>query len=123
MRSWSKSRTALVFIVAFVVAVSISDLATASDLCIANGGVTLVGKGFGVPLRGKCKPWLGYVVNFETGPNSSTGTACTASDGSHVAIDVTTMYPGSSDTIFNTIMLPIPLGAAGATFSSSGFSP
>jgi hypothetical protein len=118
METWSRPRLALIVILASAAVVGSLGPATASDFCITNIE-TLVGKGFRLPPRGKCKPWLGYTVNGEGGPNSATGTACTAADGSHATIDVTTMYPASGDTIFATIMLPLPLGS-GATLRESG---
>jgi hypothetical protein len=121
MRNWSRSRLTIIVALASAMALDSVVLASASDFCITNGD-TVVGKNFRIPSKGKCKPWLGYTVNDEGGPNSGTGTACTASDGSHVTIEITTMYPASGDTIFATIMLPLPLGS-GATFGESGLIP
>jgi len=119
MRSRSPSRLAFIVMLASIIEVGALNLAAGSDFCITNIE-TMVGKGFHVPPRGKCKPWLGYTINGEGGPNSGTGTACTAADGSHVAITVTTMYPASADTIFTSITLPLPLGTGTPTFSETG---
>jgi hypothetical protein len=68
----------------------------AADYCIksvnAPISVTYVAKAFAVPPKGTCRTWSGFCVSGCSPDNSQTGSACTASNGSHVTFALTTMY-------------------------------
>lgn len=66
----------------------------AEDYCITQSGAvnaTYVGKQFKLPAAGKCEAWYGFCHGCSP-DNVQTGTACTASDGSHVSFVITTAY-------------------------------
>ena len=78
--------------------------AQAADYCIHGVdvlaplgiNVTYVGKGFKLPKADQCQDWSGF-CSFGCSPdNVQTGTACTASDGSHVSFVITTAYLASN---------------------------
>jgi hypothetical protein len=65
--------------------------ALAKNYCISgfpNKSYSLVGQGFTLPAKGKCKAWIGF--NPEGGNWPTTGTGCTSSDGSNFSLTVTT---------------------------------
>ena len=103
-----------------------------ADYCltsVANPTYVLVGRGFIIPGKGKCKPWVGFTA--QAGFNSPTsGTACRATDGSHLGLTLTTSFPeaqGASagfveiDSI--TLALPAQTGTSNSTHFSSGGTP
>jgi hypothetical protein len=59
--------------------------AHAADLCLSIPnffGVTpLVGKGFRVPSRNRCKPFNGFTLGSSGFPSFVVGTGCTSADG------------------------------------------
>ena len=78
---------------AFVALMAVN--ARAQGYCIKPGPPfstsTYVGIGFKVPPPGKCANWLGFCTGCSP-DNIQTGTACTASGGSHVSFVITTAY-------------------------------
>jgi hypothetical protein len=70
--------TALAFLVALM-SVVFPQIASGKDLCLTTVGVTLVGVNVGIPSKGTCKPWPGFVVDQPD--NILTGVICTTSDG------------------------------------------
>lgn len=65
--------------------------ALAKNYCISgfpNKLYSLVGQGFAIPAKGKCKTWVGF--NPEGANWPTTGTGCTSSDGSNFSLTVTT---------------------------------
>jgi len=94
--------------------------AHAADFCLKHwrGGpgkyFFMVGKGFRVPAKGRCKPFIGVSVSDQA-PDifDFTGSACTASDGSTVHFVLTEMDRAASTVGFVHIMLPLPLGPLG----------
>jgi hypothetical protein len=69
------------------------------DYCIhgvSSIDVTYVGKQFKIPAAGKCETWSGFCRSGCSPDNVQTGTACTASDGSHVSFVITTAYLASN---------------------------
>jgi hypothetical protein len=84
--------TALIVIASF--SLPAIALAKTKNYCInfnaAPGQVILVGQGFSLPSKGKCKAWLGSVsgsaatFNFPVG-----GNGCTSSDGTNFSLTVT----------------------------------
>jgi hypothetical protein len=94
--------------------------ASAADFCIRHyrpgyqAFFDMVGKGFKLPSKGRCKPFLGFASSTQT-PDAFdvTGSACTASDGSAVHFVLTELSRGSSSVSFIAIELPLPLGPSG----------
>lgn len=83
--------------------------ASAKDLCLLVGGaVTLVAKGTGVPTKGTCKPWAGFIP--EEPGNILTGVVCTTSDGSQLQANQYTSIAG--EELLSVISLP---GGSGTT--------
>jgi hypothetical protein len=76
------SSTALAFAAILVI---VPHLARAGDTCFRlNQTVTLVGKNFKIPGRGKCKPLAGFLQEDNT---FWFGGACASSDGTTAHID------------------------------------
>ena len=84
--------------------------AQAGDFCITETSApsnVFIGKSFRIPPKGKCKAWIGFTPNIFTFPN--TGSACTASDGSHVTFNIAaTVLDGAADgeAAFFDVSLP-----------------
>jgi hypothetical protein len=94
--------------------------AHAADFCIKHWRVgegvyfDMVGKGFRVPGKGRCKPFVGFSASAQDpGVYDETGSACTATDGSKVRFVLTEMDRASSNVTFFEISLPLPLGPSG----------
>jgi hypothetical protein len=76
--------------------------ARAGDLCLDAAGVStptlsrpvIIGRGFTLPKKNKCKPFNG-VMSATASPRASavTGTACTSFDGSNVTLTLTATLP------------------------------
>lgn len=70
------------------------------DFCVAvnggfgSGGTSFVGKGFTLPVGGKCKPWSGIMKTASTVVGTSTGAACLSNDQKLLTVTVTTTAPG-----------------------------
>ena len=88
----------IVIIIATAIAgaTATAKLAWATDFCLESTapGFIWVGKGFTLPGRGHCKPWIGFVYGMAG--SQSIGSACVAFDGSHVTftINTSTPFPG-----------------------------
>jgi hypothetical protein len=95
----------LVLLVAFAIAPTAS---WAADYCVTFPTVpdyVLVGRGFIIPLKGKCRTWTGFAL--QSGSNSPTsGTGCTSSDGSNLTLGLTTMQ--GTAVIFDAVSLALP---------------
>ncbi|HZT07797.1 MAG TPA: hypothetical protein VFC51_12255 [Chloroflexota bacterium] len=67
---------------------AIGTTAVAKDFCInvPDLGITYVGKGFRIPGKGRCKGFDGILLSADH-LRVGGGTACTASDGSHVTFN------------------------------------
>ncbi|HZR81488.1 MAG TPA: hypothetical protein VFD92_10370 [Candidatus Binatia bacterium] len=111
-KSWKKALAGAAAIVA--VAVASAQAARAADFCVdyvaAGGTRTLVGKGFKAPSAGKCKPFTGFTT-WQGLTRPLYGTACTASDGSHLHFGLSGV--GGTNGVYYNVDLPLPLGAAG----------
>lgn len=68
--------------------------AHAGDLCLDAAGANpptfekpvIIGRGFTVPKKNKCKPFVGVIVTrIPALPSSVTGSACTSFDGANVS--------------------------------------
>jgi hypothetical protein len=101
-----KSLTRTVALVAIlVVAPSVS---RAGDYCLTfpnEPSFTLVGRGFTIPPKGKCKAWIGF-SSQDNSNNPSTGTGCTSSDGSNLSIGITTME--GDIVLFDSASMALP---------------
>ncbi len=80
----------------------------AKNYCISgfgNPSYILVGIGFTVPGKGKCKPWAGFVAegNFPTA-----GMGCTSSDGSNLSLTLTTGDAPDGWVEIDVISLSLP---------------
>ena len=63
-------------------------LASAKNFCITgfpNSSYIMLGQGFTVPKKGKCKVWIGFV---EEPLIASTGTGCTSTDGTELTLSI-----------------------------------
>jgi hypothetical protein len=115
------NRIALVVTVGIAVAVAeVSAARAASDYCISLGppisaGTTYVGKQFKLPMTGKCESWNGFCVGCSL-DNVQTGTACTASDGSHVSFQLTTAYLATNRQ-FDWVRLDLPSETGGGNLN------
>ena len=76
----------------------------AKDLCIQNnifgGGAPIVGKGFTLPGKGKCKPFVGFI-----GSSGATGSACTSTSGN---VTHFTIYDNAVEVVWFDLILPLP---------------
>ena len=83
--------------------------ALAKNYCISgfpNTSYTLVGQGFTLPPKGKCKTWVGF--NPEGGNWPTTGTGCTSSDGTSFSLTATTGAESSGFAEIDAISLALP---------------
>jgi hypothetical protein len=96
-------------VLALTLALMLPGLAAAKDFCITinSSSYILTGKSFVAPMKGKCKPWTGLVIQsgFD-GP--SAGTACVSSDGTRLNLTVTTTFPEDNALYFDSISLALP---------------
>ena len=113
------SRRLGVLAAAIGLATGLAGTAGAADVCIKyyipylKFSLTIVGKGFRVPSKGRCKPFFGYSME-----GGVTGSACTSSDGSKANFTLTQIVGSTGETSFFHVALPLPLGdLAGAEFS------
>ena len=85
------------FAMAATLMAGLAGAAHASDYCIDvfdGGTYTVVGKGFRVPGKNRCKPFMGFTTQgFDV-----TGSACTAADGSHMQVVLTESARGSGSS-------------------------
>jgi hypothetical protein len=96
-----------------VAALGVFGCATA-DFCVRGNKPTLpsidvvyAGKAFTVPAAGQCALWTGFCQSGCSPDNVQTGTACTASNGSHVSFGITTFY-SPSNRQWDWIRLDLP---------------
>ena len=89
----SRIRVTTVLIVIASFSIPAIALAKTKNYCInlsGVGGLRIVGQGFSLPSKGKCKAWQGFlsasaaVVNFPV-----IGNGCTSSDGTNFSLTVT----------------------------------
>lgn len=83
--------------------------AMAKNFCISgfpNPAWVLVGQGFVIPPKGKCKPWTGF--NTEVGNAPSAGVGCTSSDGANLALTVTTTSGPIGFAEIDAVSLALP---------------
>ena len=119
------SKSAIAILGASVFTLMLPGLSVAKDLCLTIGSGSppylLIGKGFTVPSKGKCKPWTGLTEQGPTVGSStnspSAGTACTSSDGSHMNLTITTSFPSSGDFFLDSISVALP-GLTGTDFNA-----
>src|SRR5215510_1805269 len=96
-------RIVLIFTAVLALAGSAS-LAQAADLCVqvhlpmGTFQGHLVGKGFKVPSKNKCKPFNGFMEPGHHFGAMAVGTGCTKADGSLFRLHVTTHAADSSVT-------------------------
>jgi hypothetical protein len=108
MRSTRFVVISLALVLSFV---GIPQAKAVDDYCINLGppianGTKYVGKKLKLPKPGKCTAWQGYCVGCSP-DNVQTGTACTASDGSHVSFQLTTAYLATNRQ-FDWVRLDLP---------------
>jgi hypothetical protein len=79
----------------------------AGDFCIDEGGGSIwVGKNFRLPRPGQCKPWHGFLLTSFSNVSLSTGTGCTASDGTKFRLHLSNIR---ENVVFEDyIILPLP---------------
>ena len=91
----SHSRALALAVIAMGI-ISFAGQSNAADYCIKSTSgpvnVTYVGKAFTVPAKGTCRTWSGFCATGCSPDNAQSGSACTASNGSHVTFALTTTY-------------------------------
>lgn len=83
-------------------------IASAKNYCIGgfpNTAYILLGAGFKIPPKGSCRAWIGF---NKQGHSASSGTACTASDGSDVNFSITTGTESGGFAEIDAINLSLP---------------
>ena len=102
-------KSAVTILGASVFALMLPGLSAANDMCLTINSSTyvLVGKGFIVPPKGKCRPWTGLTAQSNTNSPSS-GTGCTSSDGSHLNLTITTSFPDFGLFFLDSVTLSLP---------------
>lgn len=125
------SKSVITILCAAVFGLMLPGLSAAKDFCLTINSSTyvLIGKGFTVPLKGRCKAWTGLTVQSNTN-SPSAGTGCTSSDGSHLNFTITTTFPDSGLFFLDTITLTRPamtgtdfnveIGSTPGSFSAVG---
>ena len=96
----------------------------AKDYCLTNGSIQLIGIGFTVPKKNSCKSWVGFAFTSR-GNSPSTGTGCTAKDGSTLNLTITTSEPERAGDVYIdsvTLALPAQTGTSYETRVSTGLS-
>ena len=103
----------------------------AKNYCIGgfpNSAYILVGIGFTVPAKGKCKQWTGFNAD---GPLATAGVGCTSSDGSNLSLTLTTGSSGFVEIDVVGLSLPSQTGGVASqvlesnavtSYSASGIS-
>ena len=106
---FTKGRT-LILVLALVLATAAA--VQARDLCLTIpnffGAVPLVGKGFRVPPRNRCKPFNGFTQGGSGIPTFVAGTGCTSADGFafHLAFTAHSTTSGNPLTGYCAFILP-----------------
>lgn len=84
----------------------------AQDWCVRTPAeIDYIGRRVRIPAAGRCMPWIGYTAAPGIPANAASGALCTASDGSHVSLTITTAFPqapGSSRVLFESFRFPLP---------------
>jgi hypothetical protein len=95
-------------------------LASAKNFCISgfpNPSYIMLGQGFTVPKKGKCKVWIGFV---EEPLIASTGTGCTSTDGTELMLSITSSTStGFSEVDGIALSLPSLSGSDDAQVTES----
>lgn len=109
-------RRSLVFgPIAVLLVLRLAAVAHARDYCLDNDAFVL--KGFAVPSKGHCRQVVGY--QQLVGVNVLTGGACTAGNGSHVAIQFNLQFdPNSPSDRLYMFEFPLPLPTTQGTLHS-----
>lgn len=121
----------LPFLVAFAFVVeALCGVANAEDYCIDFGTLfhRIVGKGFRMPSRGRCKPFYGFVLDglAPTTNAQVTGSVCVRDDGTKANVHVARGHtefsssPVSSVTYSGSLTLPAGTGTLRVIFAQSG---
>jgi hypothetical protein len=98
-----------------------SGIAGAVDYCVTfqqePENLVFVGRGFKVPAKNTCRPWIGFTAqNGENSPSSGTG--CTSSDGKEMSLMFTTAFPQDGDHFEeDQIVISLPAGTAADSFT------
>jgi hypothetical protein len=86
-------------------------VARAKDYCVSLPSAPnyiLVGQGFSIPPKGQCKPWTGFCLQLQEN-SPSVGTGCTSSDGTHLALAISTSFPENvGQFVTDSIDLTLP---------------
>lgn len=90
------------------------------DYCVTVGSTQLIGKGFSIPAKNSCKSWVGFAFTFQ-GNSASSGSGCTAADGSTFNLTITTSEAEQAGAVFIdsvTLALPAQTGTDNETYVS-----
>lgn len=102
----------------------------ALSLCIdlaggaSRGGGTYVAQGLALPANGTCKPWSGFMKTGSDVVGTTSGTACTSSDGRTMTASLATTNPsffGPGSVVSDHIRL-CPTGTCATGVSSAAVS-
>jgi hypothetical protein len=85
--------------------------------CITTStGQVYVGLKVKIPLKGKCVAWSGFCSTGCSPDNVQTGTACTASDDSHVSFEINTAYLASNRQ-WDWVRVDLPANTGSGNFN------
>src|SRR5215469_7196170 len=98
-------------LIVVIAALVLSSSTARADYClnINSGAYIIVGRGFTVPAKGKCKAWVGFSAQSNDN-QPSTGTGCTSSDGMTLNFTLITSFAESIGAAFSqdAIVLNLP---------------
>jgi hypothetical protein len=91
---------------AMVLGLAFSTAALAGDLCIdaqsnppTLAAPVIIGRGFKIPKKNKCKPFMGVMAtSIPARPSAVTGAACTSFDGLNVTFTLVATLPPPDST-------------------------
>jgi hypothetical protein len=128
---WNKVKSLgdRVMILAILV-LATAGVSQAGDYCITFdgiSGVAVVGRGFTIPAKGKCKVWTGFTGGSLVTQNiPSGGAGCTSSDKSHLSLTYTISNPEAGGFVVIdsvTLSLPAQTGTDVETTITGGSTP
>ncbi len=107
----TRRRAGFAAIVALLVLAS--SIAGAKDYCVTIDPVhsdVLIGLGFTIPSKGKCKHWNGLGTYGGVVNAHSAGTGCTSSDGSHFSLTVQSIFfESGGETFIDSVSFALPM--------------
>jgi hypothetical protein len=95
-----------------ILVLATAGVSQAGDYCITFNGlsISVVGRGFSIPAKGKCKVWTGFTGGTGVTQNiPSGGAGCTSSDKSHLSLTYTISNPEAGGfVVIDSVTLSLP---------------